>query len=113
MVGRDPTTAGSPTRPLDDSYYRVKDYWTKDRGWNWEELRIFLPMHVQSKLHQIMIREDDDAKYDICWGLTSNGCFSVKSAYVVAIEDMPNNHMGRWSIIWKLKVPKESKLSAG
>ena len=31
MVGRDPTTAGSPTRPLDVSYYRVKDYWTKDR----------------------------------------------------------------------------------
>ena len=52
-------------------------------------------------------------KDDIWWGLTSNGRFSVKSDYVVAIEDMPNNHMGRWYIIWKLKFPNELKLYAG
>ena len=45
MVGRDPTAAGGlHDIPLDVSYYNVKDYWTKDKGWNWEELRILLPM---------------------------------------------------------------------
>nr|ABD28710.1 Polynucleotidyl transferase, Ribonuclease H fold [Medicago truncatula] len=49
----------------------------------------------------------------LLWKVEKNGCYSVKSAYRVCVEDVVNNaHLrkpGYWSGIWRLKVPPRVK----
>ena len=96
--------------PLHISYPSVKNYWSKERGWKWEDVENLLPMQVLSKLNQLRVREGKGSKDDLCWSLTPNVLFLVKSAYAVAKRALRCSPSYRWSTIWKLKVPQRIKM---
>jgi hypothetical protein len=48
----------------------------------------------------------------LVWKAEKNGCYSVRSACRICIEDVINDHLrkpGYWSGIWRLKVPPKIK----
>ena len=59
----------------------LNDYWMPQVGWRWSSLRRMLPSKLLSKISNVILRQDDEGKDDICWGLTSSSCFSIHSAY--------------------------------
>ena len=52
--------------PLDVSYLSVKAYWSRDRGWKWEQMENLLPKQILFKLNQLQVREEE-LKDDLCW----------------------------------------------
>jgi len=62
---------------------------------------------LNTPLHQQVQRDK------LVWNVERNGCYSVKSAYRICIEDIINNeHLQKpryWSGIWRLKVPPKVK----
>jgi hypothetical protein len=90
-----------------DLQLKVCDAWTFN-GWN----LAFLSRHFSSEtLHQITkipVNFGQRGNDKIIWGETSNGHFSVKSAYLLLMqEDIPPRY--DWKIIWKLPVPAKLK----
>ena len=59
------------------------------------------PLHQQVQMDKLI------------WKAEKNGCYSVRSAYPICIEDIINNdHLrkpGYWSGIWRLKLPPKVK----
>lgn len=84
---------------------KFKDYWIPGEGWNWQDLEGLLPLETENKLAAYTLLEDGSVEDSCCWEGTSNGHFTIKSAY-----DMINNSINQgpehfWNGIWKLQVP--------
>ena len=53
----------------------------------------------------MLIRSDDEGKDSMCWGLTSNGKFSISSAYDALMPPSLDDPDSTWNLIWKLYIP--------
>ena len=105
-VGNSPllnTAISNPSLP--DSYRCVEDYWKPGLGWMWNSLHGFLPSHTLRRLSTMLIRSDDEGKDSMCWGLTSNGKFSISSAYDALMPPSLDDPDSTWNLIWKLYIP--------
>lgn len=70
-----------------------------------EKLNSLLYPQTALKLNFIWLCEDDNEEDDMCWDLTSNGLFSVKSAYNALLPPSKIEHDPTWARIYKLHVP--------
>lgn len=66
-----------PSSSFDDSKL-VSDYVTENGGWDWENLRD-IPDNVKEQLSMIHINHEVDDR--VIWSASSNGLFSLSSAY--------------------------------
>ena len=74
----------------------------KDGCWNWEKLYFVRPSTIKEKINAIPIPLFGESKDFISWKCTSNGEFSMASAYKLAKPDENQNlkFLGGW--IWEL-----------
>ena len=94
--------------PLHKSYDRIQDYRISGRGWKWALLENLLSTQVLNQMAPVLVREGGVQSDNFWWGLSSTGIFTVKSAYTLAAEGQTDTiPTDRWSVIWKMKVPKK------
>ena len=65
---------------MTDSYKSIQEYWTPNSGWKWEKISGLLPSHVEHLLEATLVRQDNERTDGICWGLNTDGKFTLKSA---------------------------------
>ncbi|XP_031095268.1 uncharacterized protein LOC115999567 [Ipomoea triloba] len=98
------------TITLVDRYRVVNSYWSKDHGWNWEELQDVLPEASRNELAATIIIDDAEAQDSIVWRHGTSEVFSVSSAYDLASNYSTTFEAAKWNAVWKLKVPKRTKI---
>ncbi|ONI01039.1 hypothetical protein PRUPE_6G118100 [Prunus persica] len=87
--------------------WTVSDFLT-EQGWNTDWLMGCLPLHVVQKIHCIFAGFNHTEADSCIWQLTSNGEFSVKTAYLSLFTE-ETNYTWNWDMIWKLQVPPKIK----
>lgn len=85
----------------------VCDFWN-DFGWNFDLLVASLPSHVVDVIVNIPTGFEGCGEDSKIWTATSNGCFSVKSAYN-SIFDFNQNIDPQWKKIWSFQIPPKQK----
>ena len=65
-----------------DSFKMVKEYWNDSRGWDWNALEGMLRPNILEKMGSVMVSTRENGKDGVCWGLSKDGRFSLKSAYI-------------------------------
>lgn len=83
----------------------VRDYWDPIEGWAWTFLDALLPTSVLDKLATIFLVDEECNSDSITWAVTSNGNFTVSSAYDIALATPRKHEHPLWLRIWKLNVP--------
>ena len=91
---------------LVEQYKRVADYWVQDMGWNWAVLRNLLPTEILNMFAAFVLRPRSTQQDSLCWGLSTNGLFSVKTAYLSQRLATVGSDSRVWKVIWKLSVPQ-------
>ncbi|KAL5818299.1 hypothetical protein ACOSQ4_022141 [Xanthoceras sorbifolium] len=89
---------------LDDrkSQDKVSCYMLNE-DWNCDKLRAVLPWPIVQRI--LSIHTGSCGNQDrVVWGGSSNGTFSVKSAYDICI-DSGSSVEWKWRFIWKMKIP--------
>ena len=117
-----PTNGGqkviSPMSRLQENA-KVKELLTPSLSWNTKLIEeIFLPFEA-NLISQIPLRGTHKPDRQV-WASTSNGMFSVQSAYQMLVEDLKIKELGtsttsqRWKVFWKnlwlVKVPQKIKV---
>lgn len=87
----------------------VHDFWLNN-DWNFLLLSSCLPPHIVDHIAAIPICFGDIEDKEI-WQLTSNGIFSVRSAYQLAVSCENDPHVA-WKRLWSLHVPPKLKVFA-
>jgi hypothetical protein len=89
-------------------------------GWNEDKLRLFLPEPDVCDILNIPVGREGSEDV-LAWNHTRNGLFSVKSAYLLAVERKRlarglaessgglSNHKGRMAL-WEAQVPRKIKV---
>ncbi|KAL8166813.1 hypothetical protein V2J09_008312 [Rumex salicifolius] len=103
----------STTFPITDDQLdsTVRDYWHEGGGWRWDLLTPFLPTDILFRLAAVGVLENEsrqDVQDDLRWGLSSDGNFSVKSAYDLITGGNGDTEVDSdiYRAIWKLHVPE-------
>ena len=71
----------------------VCQYWDKDGGWKWEELKDLLPPKALGRLATIQISGEGDGREELYWDPTSTRVFALHSAYDLALGEQLSSHM--------------------
>ncbi|KAL5842272.1 hypothetical protein ACOSQ3_012875 [Xanthoceras sorbifolium] len=69
-----------------------------EEGWNYDKLNLLLPSHIVQKIISIHIGRESRTCDKVTWGLTKDGSFNVKSAYIANL-DIDNCVKWSWSFI--------------
>ncbi|CAN1162622.1 Putative ribonuclease H protein At1g65750 [Linum perenne] len=94
------------TPPSDRIVDKVADYCTTDGNWDLELLSSFLPNTLMEEVVG-MTPPCDELEDDIpVWGLEPNGCYSVRSGYLLSIGLEDYNGMSIWKRIWRWEGPQ-------
>lgn len=93
-----------------DTDILVKDFWSND-DWNFQLLLTCLPVQIVNQISKIHLSQSDDVSDKQIWQPTSNGSFSVRSAYNVAIA-CDNDSIMAWKGIWSFNIPPKLKIFA-
>lgn len=88
----------------------VQDFWCHN-GWDCELLNACLPSHIVAKILTIPISCDANVGDKIIWNPTSNGNFSVRSAYDLSIA-IDTISTVPWKGIWSFNIPPKLKIFA-
>ena len=74
-------------------------------GWNWLAFQTFLPSHIIERIKAVMIHDDADLEDSWFWSLTSDGEFSVHTAYNYLVSNFLLTRQCEWRQIWSLNIP--------
>ncbi|CAA7051323.1 unnamed protein product [Microthlaspi erraticum] len=66
---------------------RASEMWVSGSGWNMPQLEPYIPDHVRLQLGTVVLDEVTGAKDRTSWGHSSDGVFTVKSAYTFLTRD--------------------------
>ena len=70
--------------PTTESFKRMR-HLVNGRGWKWEVLDSLLPHQELNRIAPVLVSDDNDSNDGFNWGLTSEGLFTVKSAYTIVV----------------------------
>ncbi|PNY08933.1 ribonuclease H [Trifolium pratense] len=87
----------------------VKDLIDVNGGWRFELLLPWLPNNLINKLHAIMPPSNDSNDDKVAWSGTSDGDFSIASAYTLLCQFSDEAWETDWLRIWMLRVPERIK----
>ncbi|XP_024171911.1 uncharacterized protein LOC112177904 [Rosa chinensis] len=90
-----------------DSNITLCSFWDAN-GWNIDLLFSLLPSGIVNQIVHIPPGFDGCGDDIQIWGCTSNGSFSVKSAYGIFFNDYTENN-SPWKFIWSLPIPPKLK----
>ncbi|KAI5345025.1 hypothetical protein L3X38_012902 [Prunus dulcis] len=81
----------------------------KKTGWNIKKLLQALLPEVVKQISSIYVDVEGNRPDTCIWGPTSNGVFSVKTAYELSarFNEVPGSP---WKLIWNLKIPPRVKM---
>ncbi|XP_061998979.1 uncharacterized protein LOC133716290 [Rosa rugosa] len=85
----------------------INSFWT-DEAWNLDLLSSMVPSDIVNKIINIPTGFDNCGCDSLIWGATSNGTFTVKSAYNSSF-DFSNPQNSQWAAVWKSNVPPKLK----
>ncbi|KAF7812620.1 putative ribonuclease H protein At1g65750 family [Senna tora] len=82
---------------------RTTRFWTD--GWDWAHFEFLLPDYVCKLIAAISPPSEFHASDKVAWKHSSDGSFSVKTAYnsIVGVDNTQQDDV--WHKIWRLKVP--------
>lgn len=86
----------------------VNYFWTRGVGWNFSNLRHWLPDLTLQKLHLFFLSEDDGYEDQSCWKVSATGVFSTASLTQQrfrAVMESPQRRVIPWRRIWHFKGP--------
>ncbi|PRQ60552.1 putative reverse transcriptase zinc-binding domain-containing protein [Rosa chinensis] len=86
---------------------KISNFWD-DHGWDIDKLIACLPQHIIDQIIRIPPAFDGCGEDKQIWGYTSNGIFSVKSAYAIFLASYCQDN-SPWKFIWKLQLPPKLK----
>lgn len=92
--------------PIHESKFSVVNY-TKNGNWDWDRLRGWFSQDVCAKL--AVIKPPNPGGHDFpCWNLTSDGDFTLKSAYTLVHEmhAEPTETFGLYDLAWAWQGPQ-------
>ncbi|XP_050386378.1 uncharacterized protein LOC126802738 [Argentina anserina] len=90
-----------------NDYTCISDFWD-DEGWSFSLLSVALPTDIVGLIMNVPAAFDDSIPDSRIWGSTSNGTFSVKSAYN-SLFDLTEPVNPQWKTIWSLSIPPKLK----
>lgn len=98
--------------PTDQLGVLVKDMWENGSGWLFDRIAPYVPQDICLRLGAVVVDNVTGAKDRLSWGESSDGSFTVKSAYALVSHDYsPKPDQGSfWSRIWGLVVPERVKV---
>ncbi|CAL1382969.1 unnamed protein product [Linum trigynum] len=94
----------------DQKHKTVADMWDPESGWRMEEFHHLLPNQITDKIRATPIDPlamEEDRSF---WSLTTNGHFSVQSAYKAILQQQEQQPSQIWKRIWKLQVPERVRV---
>ncbi|XP_024158077.2 uncharacterized protein LOC112165700 [Rosa chinensis] len=80
----------------------ICDFWN-DTGWDLDLLSSVVPNEIISLIINVPTGFEGCGDDTLIWGATSNGCFTVKSAYSSTFDFSVQNP--QWKTLWKLNCP--------
>lgn len=86
----------------------VHHYLLDDRRWNDSKLRMFLLEWVIHKIHMVQPQENSLGD-KLCWRPSSDGNFTVKSAYECSKQIDASHRHTDWKKIWASGAPERAK----
>ncbi|XP_061366310.1 uncharacterized protein LOC133309544 [Gastrolobium bilobum] len=87
----------------------------QDGEWDWGKFNIFLPKEVCEAIAKMESPKEGDEEDKIFWKPSSNGLFTVKSAYQFIKKDAPamQHQDSHWDLAWKWKGPERLQFNLG
>ncbi|CAL8105061.1 unnamed protein product [Prunus armeniaca] len=76
----------------------------RDGWWDMEKLRVALPEELVQRVISCPVGFNSGIQDAQIWKFSSNGIFSVKSAYNMVFEGSTCSDVA-WTILWKLRIP--------
>lgn len=94
---------------LVDNTEMVSSFVTREEIWNTQKWRLFLPNEVVDAITEVPPPRGEAAD-QLWWRDSSDGRFSIKSAYNLMAdkESQPTDRM--WKTLWKLDIPEKVKM---
>ena len=87
---------------VDDLHLKVKDMWDANSNWDFSTLSFVLPSHLQDLIHAtpkpFHLSLDDLPS----WNSSSNGCFNLHSAYLLASNLTHDPNARPWKWLWTI-----------
>ncbi|KAI5311852.1 hypothetical protein L3X38_041025 [Prunus dulcis] len=87
--------------------WTMRDFMT-DHGWDLDALEQVLPNEIAQRICAIHTGFESQRNDKCIWGLSNNGSFYVKSAYLSFFDDA-DIVPWPWEFIWKLCLPQKLK----
>lgn len=94
-------------RPLQEEILRwkISDCLDERGRWEWSLFEHLLPSPVLMAIQRVKVHDSRSADWPI-WRWSSDGRFTVKSAYSFLTKEFHSVGKGPWKLIWKLQVPQ-------
>ena len=99
--------------PPNSSHFRVCDFISNYGSWDSVKLRLFLPPELVKSVLLVFLPSNPQVD-SLCWGLSPDGEYSVKSGVLLAQGlSLSSDSKVEYAWIWKLNVPPKSRISCG
>lgn len=86
--------------------------WRNGSGWDWSKITPFVTDRIRLELMDVVIDNVMGARDRLAWGESTNGEFTVKTAYGLLTRDVtPKLNLDRfYHSVWRVKVPERIRL---
>ena len=77
-----------------DSFKMVREYWNDSCGWDWNALECMLLYNILGKMGSVMVSTREEGNDGVCWGLSKDRRFSLKSVPLGLKQNLPKMQLG-------------------
>ncbi|KAH9728215.1 putative ribonuclease H protein [Citrus sinensis] len=89
---------------------RVVDFVDENGNWNWCLFSHLVPNNILLKIASVHPPKASHGHDSYFWGVSSNGIFSVKSAYELLDDPIGNGDRNFWRLAWSWKGPESIRV---
>ncbi|KAG7559744.1 Ribonuclease H-like superfamily [Arabidopsis thaliana x Arabidopsis arenosa] len=98
--------------PAENAIVKARDLWRNGSGWDWEKIMPYISENRRLELAAVVLDTVTGAKDRLSWAATTNGKFTVKSAYeLITRDEYPRQHMDKfYERLWKVIAPERVRV---